>query len=146
MLTDAWIIARAGGWLLIRPIGMLGHAMWRVLPWVTADSLIAATSFFIAYFLRFLDTARPYGAINDATVIRAIALTSLGFAVINLCFRLHRRAWRYAAGVEVLPIAVAVLIVGVVIAGIPLAMLRRRSAGQVDEEDDEDEPETTRRT
>ncbi|HXC75982.1 MAG TPA: hypothetical protein VNU19_02925 [Candidatus Acidoferrum sp.] len=47
---------------------------------------------------------------------------------------------------QLLPIAVAVLIVGVVIAGIPLAMLRRRSAGQVDEEDDEDEPEITRRT
>ena len=61
VLTDAWIIARAGGWLLIRPIGMLGHAMWRVLPWVAADSLIAAASFLIAYFLRFLDTARPMG-------------------------------------------------------------------------------------
>jgi hypothetical protein len=47
---------------------------------------------------------------------------------------------------QLLPIAVAVLIVGVLIAGIPLAMLRRRSAGAVDEEDDEDEPETTRRT
>ena len=41
---------------------------------------------------------------------RAVAITSVGFALVNLCFRLHRRAWRYAAGVEVLPIAVAVLI------------------------------------
>ena len=108
--TDAWIIARATAWLLIRPIGMLVHVMWRVLPWVVADSLIAVASFLIAYFLRFLDTARPYGAINDGTVIRAIVLTSLGFALVNLGFRLHRRAWRYAAGVEVLPIAVAALI------------------------------------
>lgn len=47
---------------------------------------------------------------------------------------------------QILPIAVAVLIVGVLIAGIPLAMLRRRSAGAVADEDDEEEPEPTRRT
>lgn len=50
-------------------------------------------------------------------------------------------------GGQLLPIAVAVLIVGVVVAGIPLAMVRRRraAAGVEDEdaedEDDEDEPE-----
>jgi hypothetical protein len=48
---------------------------------------------------------------------------------------------------QLLPIAVAVLIVGVLIAGIPLAMLRRRAAGRVDEEsDEEDETEVTPRT
>ncbi|HEY8798083.1 MAG TPA: hypothetical protein VIO85_09490 [Candidatus Dormibacteraeota bacterium] len=48
---------------------------------------------------------------------------------------------------QLLPIAVAVLIVGVLVAGIPLAMLRRRSAGAADEEsDDEEEPELTPRT
>ncbi len=42
--------------------------------------------------------------------------------------------------VQVLPIAVAVLILGVVIAGIPLAMFRRRRAGgEVGELEDEDE-------
>ncbi|HEY8813923.1 MAG TPA: hypothetical protein VIP57_02290 [Candidatus Dormibacteraeota bacterium] len=46
---------------------------------------------------------------------------------------------------QLLPIAVAILIVGVLIAGIPLAMLRRRSAGSVDEEDEE-EPEVTPHT
>lgn len=41
---------------------------------------------------------------------------------------------------QLLPIAVAVLIVGVLLAGVPLAILRRRSAGNVDEQsDDEDE-------
>jgi hypothetical protein len=44
------------------------------------------------------------------------------------------------ASSQLLPIAVAVLILGVLIAGIPLAMLRRRrAAGEVDEPDD-DEP------
>jgi hypothetical protein len=48
---------------------------------------------------------------------------------------------------QLLPIAVAVLIVGVLVAGIPLAMLRRRSAGAADEESDgEEEPELTPRT
>jgi len=48
---------------------------------------------------------------------------------------------------QLLPIAVAVLIVGVLIAGIPLAILRRRAAGNVDEEsDEEDDPEVTPRT
>jgi hypothetical protein len=48
---------------------------------------------------------------------------------------------------QLLPIAVAVLIAGVLIAGIPLAMLRRRAAGRVDEEsDEEDETEVTPRT
>ena len=50
---------------------------------------------------------------------------------------------------QLLPIAVAVLIVGVLIAGIPLAMFRRRrAAGEVNEpdDDDEDEPPATRRT
>lgn len=43
---------------------------------------------------------------------------------------------------QLLPIAVAVLIVGVLIAGIPLAMFRRRrAAGEVDEPDDDDEAE-----
>jgi lipopolysaccharide/colanic/teichoic acid biosynthesis glycosyltransferase len=108
--TDAWIIARATGWLLIRPMGMLVPVAWRVLPWVIADSFIAAASFFIDYFLRFLDSTRPYGTASSGVVLRAVAFTSVGFALVNLCFRLHRRAWRYAAGVEVLPIAVAVLL------------------------------------
>jgi hypothetical protein len=48
---------------------------------------------------------------------------------------------------QLLPIAVAVLIIGVLVAGIPLAMLRRRSVGAVDEEaDDEEEAKPTRRT
>jgi len=48
---------------------------------------------------------------------------------------------------QLLPIAVAVLIVGVLVAGIPLAMLRRRSGGDVDEEaEDEEEAKPTRRT
>ena len=43
---------------------------------------------------------------------------------------------------QLLPIAVAVLIVGVLVAAIPLAMVRRRrAAGDVDAEDDEDEDE-----
>jgi hypothetical protein len=37
---------------------------------------------------------------------------------------------------QLLPIAVAVLIVGVLLAGIPLAMMRRRRAGEVDEPDE----------
>ncbi len=109
-LTDAWIIVRATGLQLIRVLGMLGPGVWRVLPWVVADSVIAAASFLVAFFLRFLDTTTPYPAISDGTVLKAVAITSVGFALVNLCFRLHRRAWRYAAGVEVLPIAVAVLI------------------------------------
>jgi FlaA1/EpsC-like NDP-sugar epimerase/lipopolysaccharide/colanic/teichoic acid biosynthesis glycosyltransferase len=108
--ADAWTIIRALGWLLIRPVGMLVRLTARVLPWVAADTLIAAASFLVAYFLRFLDTARPYGAANDINLIRDIAVASVGFALVNLCFRLHRRAWRYAAGVEVLPIAVAALL------------------------------------
>lgn len=114
LATDAWTIVRASGWLMMRLASILVGAVARVIPWVAADTLIAGASFVAAYLLRFLDTAQPYGAINDITVIRAIALTSLGFAVMNVCFRLHRRAWRYAAGVEVLPIAVAALISGVV--------------------------------
>jgi len=47
-----------------------------------------------------------------------------------------------------LPIAVAVLIVGVLVAGIPLAMVRRRRAGgeaeDVDNGDDDPEPTTPR--
>ena len=110
VVNDTWIITRAMGLLLIRVLSMLASAAWRVLPWVVADSVIAGASFLIAYFLRFLDTTRPYGPASDGTVARAVAFISVGFALVNLCFRLHRRAWRYAAGVEVLPIAVAVLI------------------------------------
>jgi hypothetical protein len=51
---------------------------------------------------------------------------------------------------QLLPIAVAVLIIGVLVAGIPLAMVRRRRAGGEAEEDedidDKEEPETTPRT
>jgi hypothetical protein len=48
---------------------------------------------------------------------------------------------------QLLPIAVAVLIIGVLVAGIPLAMVRRRrAAGEVDEEDEEDESGVTPRT
>jgi hypothetical protein len=51
---------------------------------------------------------------------------------------------------QLLPIAVAVLIIGVLVAGIPLAMVRRRrAAGEVDEEDEsdgEDEAGLTPRT
>lgn len=48
-------------------------------------------------------------------------------------------------GGQLLPIAVAVLIVGVIVAGIPLAMVRRRRAtspGATDGEDDDDEDES----
>jgi FlaA1/EpsC-like NDP-sugar epimerase/lipopolysaccharide/colanic/teichoic acid biosynthesis glycosyltransferase len=114
LATDAWTIVRVAGWLVIRLASLLGSAVARVIPWVAADTLIAAASFVAAYLLRFLDTSDPYGALNDVTVLRAIALTSLGFALMNVCFRLHRRAWRYAAGVEVLPIAVAALLSGAV--------------------------------
>lgn len=47
---------------------------------------------------------------------------------------------------QLLPIAAAVLIVGVLVAGIPLALLRRRRAGAVDEDDEDDEEEITPRT
>jgi hypothetical protein len=48
---------------------------------------------------------------------------------------------------QLLPIAVAVLIVGVLVAGIPLAIFRRRTAGDVEEEsDEEEEPKPTPRT
>lgn len=114
LATDAWTIVRVAGWLVIGLASLLGGAVARVIPWVAADTLIAAVSFIAAYLLRFLDTSQPYGAINDVRVLRAIALMSLGFAVMNVCFRLHRRAWRYAAGVEVLPIAVAALVSGAV--------------------------------
>ena len=110
VVTDAWIVTRAFGFLLSRVLSMLALAVWRVLPWVVADLAIAAASFLVAYFLRFLDTTLPYGPASDGTVVRAVAFISVGFALVNLCFRLHRRAWRYAAGVEVLPIAVAVAI------------------------------------
>jgi FlaA1/EpsC-like NDP-sugar epimerase/lipopolysaccharide/colanic/teichoic acid biosynthesis glycosyltransferase len=110
VITDAWVIARAAFWLVIRLVVTSAVGAWRVLPWIAADSLIAAASFFVAYFLRFLDTPRPYGNVSDGSVARTVALIAVGFALVNLCFRLHRRAWRYAAGVEVLPIAVAALI------------------------------------
>ena len=43
---------------------------------------------------------------------------------------------------QLLPIAVAILIVGMLVAGIPLAVLRRRAGGSVGEEsDEEDEPQ-----
>jgi len=42
---------------------------------------------------------------------------------------------------QLLPIAVAVLIIGVLVAGVPLALIRRRRAGGVDEDDDEGERE-----
>ena len=108
--TDAWIIARAAGWLASRFIGMLAHAARISLPWLVADSLIACASFVLVDLLRFLDTAQPYGTASDAAAARAIVLTALGFGLVNLGFRLHRRAWQYAAGVEVLPITVAALI------------------------------------
>jgi hypothetical protein len=40
---------------------------------------------------------------------------------------------------QLLPIAVAVLIIGVLVAGIPLAMIRRRRAGAEDVDDDDDD-------
>ena len=108
--SDAWIIVRAAGWLVACTLGALARVVRRALPWFVADSLIACASFVLVYLLRFLDTARPYGTASDATAARAIAVTALGFALVNLGFRLHRRAWQYAAGVEVLPIAVAALV------------------------------------
>jgi hypothetical protein len=48
-------------------------------------------------------------------------------------------------GGQLLPIAVAVLIIGVVVAGIPLAIIRRRQGGG-SEEDEEDEEEAEPRT
>jgi FlaA1/EpsC-like NDP-sugar epimerase/lipopolysaccharide/colanic/teichoic acid biosynthesis glycosyltransferase len=108
--TDIWIITRAVGLLVLRLAAISTGAVGRALPWLLVDTLIAASSFFISYLLRFLDAAHPYGAVNDWAASREILITALGFAVVNLCFRLHRRAWRYAAGVEVLPILVAALI------------------------------------
>jgi FlaA1/EpsC-like NDP-sugar epimerase/lipopolysaccharide/colanic/teichoic acid biosynthesis glycosyltransferase len=110
--TDTVIVIRAAGWLVVRLVGTLTKSVWRVLPWVVVDTFIAAGCFFVAYFLRFLDTPRPYGSADDATVVRAVLIVSVGFAFINLCFQLHRRAWRYAAGVEMLPIAVSVVVSG----------------------------------
>lgn len=108
--TDVWIIARAAGWLMARLLGVLVRVVRRALPWFLADAIIATASFVLVYLLRFLDAAHPYGTESDAAAARAIALTAVGFALVNVGFRLHRRAWQYAAGVEVLPIAVAALI------------------------------------
>lgn len=48
---------------------------------------------------------------------------------------------------QLLPIAVAVLILGVVVAGIPLAVVRRRrAAGEVDEDEADDADDATPRT
>jgi hypothetical protein len=44
-------------------------------------------------------------------------------------------------GGQVLPIALAILIIGVLVAGIPLAIIRRRQGGRP-EEDEEEEPST----
>ncbi len=119
-ITDLWIVVRAAACVVIRVAGMLGRFVWRVLPWMVADSLIATAGFLAAYFLRFLDTARPYGSLNDVSVIRDVAVAGIGFAMVNICFRLHRRAWRYAAGVEVLPITLAVLVSGSILAVVDL--------------------------
>jgi FlaA1/EpsC-like NDP-sugar epimerase len=97
--------------------GLLGH-VWRVLASVIADSLIVAASFIGSYFLRFLDTPHPAGSADIVTVLLTIGLISFGYALVNIAFRLHRRAWRYAAGIEVLPIVVAT----VVSAGVTLAL------------------------
>lgn len=107
--TDTWIIARATTRVCLAMLASVLRVAWRALPWVISDTVIAAASFLIAYFLRFLDATQPYGPANDGTMVRAVAVASIGFALVNLSFRLHRRAWRYAAGVEVLPIALSVL-------------------------------------
>lgn len=97
--TDAWIIARAAGWVVARILGALARVVRRALPWLVADSFIAAAGFVLVYLLRFLDTPHPYGAASDRAAVIAIALIAVGFALVNLGFRLHRRAWQYAAGV-----------------------------------------------
>ena len=108
--SDAWVMLSAVGRLLVRLIYTSARAAGQALPWLVADFVAAVASFVIVYLLRFLDTAHPYGTASDGPTARAIALMALGFALVNLVFRLHRRAWRYAAGVEVLPIAVAALV------------------------------------
>lgn len=84
------------------------------------------------------------GTENQLLVIRADT-NQLGYFVAGYPANAVNK--NSPASSQLLPIAVAVLIVGVLIAGIPLAILRRRAAGNVDEEsDEEDEPEVTPRT
>ena len=55
-ITD--LLDRRSGRRLCRDPGgrHVGRFVWRVLPWMVADSLIATAGFLAAYFLRFLDT------------------------------------------------------------------------------------------
>jgi hypothetical protein len=84
------------------------------------------------------------GSENQPLVIRANT-NQLGYFAAGYPSNATNKSSSGAS--QLLPIAVAVLIIGVLVAGIPLAMLRRRSGGAVDEEaDDEEEPKPARRT
>jgi FlaA1/EpsC-like NDP-sugar epimerase/lipopolysaccharide/colanic/teichoic acid biosynthesis glycosyltransferase len=107
LAADTWVVLRAVGGVATSLALALARFVRRVAGWLVIDSLIAAVGFYLAYFLRFLDATHPYGAANPANLIRTVATIAIGFGLVNVCFRLHRHAWRYASGIEILPIAAA---------------------------------------
>lgn len=107
VVADSWVMLRAVGGVGASLALALARLVRRVAPWLVIDSLITAGGLYVAYFLRFLDSTHPYGSANPVNMIRTVATIAIGFALVNVCFRLHRRAWRYASGIEILPIAAA---------------------------------------
>jgi FlaA1/EpsC-like NDP-sugar epimerase/lipopolysaccharide/colanic/teichoic acid biosynthesis glycosyltransferase len=104
--TDAWILLRALMGLCVRLLASSAIFVVRVTPWLLVDSLIVGASMSLAYYLRFLDQPIPAGT-STVVLVWTVAFMSVGYALMNLCFLLHRRAWRYASGVEVFPIALS---------------------------------------
>jgi lipopolysaccharide/colanic/teichoic acid biosynthesis glycosyltransferase len=106
--TDAWILLRALMGLCARLLASSAIFVVRITPWLLVDTLTVGASMSLAYYLRFLDQPTSAGT-STVVLVWTVAFISVGYALMNLCFLLHRRAWRYASGVEVLPIALSVV-------------------------------------
>jgi len=77
----------------------------RLVPWYVIDGPVVFACFFVAYYLRFLDTPNPGSA--DSPAILAITLLPVAalYIVVSHLTRLDARIWRYATAAETLAVA-----------------------------------------
>jgi FlaA1/EpsC-like NDP-sugar epimerase len=87
-----------------------GRELRRLVVWFPVDWLTAAASFYVAYALRFLDDTGSYQLSNGGRLAATVAGMAALFAVVNWGLRIHRRAWQYPAGAEVLLIASSIAV------------------------------------
>jgi FlaA1/EpsC-like NDP-sugar epimerase/lipopolysaccharide/colanic/teichoic acid biosynthesis glycosyltransferase len=81
----------------------LARSLRRIVPWLLLDAPVIAAAFYVALFLRLLDTTSGVDGHLGAMTRWTVPLLIL-YLVMTFLWGVHRRIWRFASAADVRPI------------------------------------------